>query len=101
MFHFSTANGYSGCYPTWPFNSDGSQVPAAGLNNWPIIKGCRKPDAGGLPKKNWGPKMPVYYQVKICPNRSGRGDDSKELRVFYGLFYEKDGFNPSGGNGHQ
>ncbi|KAJ0277076.1 hypothetical protein COL940_007957 [Colletotrichum noveboracense] len=74
----------------------GSKRPAAPIQNWPTIRDCKKPDNDQGFKNKWGVQMPVYFTVRQCDNRSGRGNGAKELRVTYGLFYEKDGFNSNG-----
>jgi len=95
MFHFAQANGNPQCYPNYPFRPDGSKRPAAASENWPKISTCKQAD---LNARGWGPNMPVYYNMRNCPNQSGRGDGSTEIRVSYNLFYEKDGFKGSSGN---
>ncbi|KAF9874987.1 hypothetical protein CkaCkLH20_07681 [Colletotrichum karsti] len=96
MFHFALANGNSQCYPTWPWRPDGSKTPPAEMDNWPNIRGCKKPDNNLGFKYTWGVPMPVYFTVRECENRSRRGNGTKEVRVTYGLFYEKDGFFSNG-----
>ncbi len=95
MFHFAQANGYPQCYPNYPFRPDGSKRPAAASELWPIISTCKQTD---LKARGWGPPMPVYYNMRWCPNNSGRGASGSEIRVSYNLFYEKDGFKS--GFGH-
>ncbi|KAM7211775.1 hypothetical protein V8F06_012842 [Rhypophila decipiens] len=95
MFHFAQANGNPQCYPNYPFRPDGSKRPAAGAENWPHISTCKQ---ASLSARGWGPAMPVYYNVRNCPNTSGRGEGGSEIRVSYNLFYEKDGFKGSSAN---
>ena len=89
MFFFGQAMSKPPCYPTFAVNN-GQQAHKGKTCNWPNAGcDCRNP---GVAIGNPGPSFPVYYTYGRC--------SGAEIRVAYNLFYEKDGFNPDGGNGH-
>lgn len=93
MFFFGQAMNRPPCYPTTAVTISGNvayQAASAGLCAWPDTGcNCRNP---GIAINNYGPTFPTYYTYQQC--------NSREVRVAYNLFYEKDGFTPSGSGGH-
>ncbi|EFX03921.1 hypothetical protein CMQ_849 [Grosmannia clavigera kw1407] len=90
MWFFGQAMDEPPCYPTAALDSSNGQVASVALCDWPDTGcNCRKP---GVAISNPGPSFPVYFSFLKC--------SSSEIRVVYNLFYQKDGFNPSGVFGH-
>nr|XP_036587773.1 uncharacterized protein CTRU02_02689 [Colletotrichum truncatum]KAF6798715.1 hypothetical protein CTRU02_02689 [Colletotrichum truncatum] len=90
MWFFGQAMNQPPCIPTWAI-SNNQQTPGSDLCAWPNAGcNCRKPGVGIV---NQAPEFPVYYSYNKCNDR--------EVRVAYNLFYEKDGFTPSGVLGHK
>ncbi|UQC87806.1 uncharacterized protein CLUP02_13326 [Colletotrichum lupini] len=90
MWFFGQAMNRPPCIPTHAVVNE-QQTPGAELCEWPDAGcNCRKPGVGiGNP----APDFPVYYSYSKC--------NDNEVRVAYNLFYEKDGFTPSGVFGHK
>lgn len=90
MWFFGQAMNQPPCIPNWAV-LNGQQTAGAELCGWPNAGcNCRKPGVGiGNP----APEFPVYYSYNKC--------NDNEVRVAYNLFYEKDGFTPSGVFGHK
>ncbi|KAL0765290.1 hypothetical protein CaCOL14_012039 [Colletotrichum acutatum] len=90
MWFFGQAMNRPPCIPTHAV-VNGQQTPGAELCEWPDAGcNCRKP---GFGIGNPAPDFPVYYSYSKC--------NDNEVRVVYNLFYEKDGFTPSGVFGHK
>ncbi|MGY4769742.1 NPP1 family protein [Kribbella sp. CWNU-51] len=83
-WYFARANSHDACWPSPAFvGANNDQHPPAATANWPDTnKGC-------APTWSW---FPTYYNVKTCYGT--------EVRVVYTIYFPKDGFNPSGANGH-
>lgn len=90
MWFFGQAMNRPPCYPTSATDSSGRQTGSAALCSWPDAGcNCRNPGVG---IGNAGPSFPVYFTFRKCSDT--------EIRVAYNLFYQKDGFTPSGLFGH-
>jgi hypothetical protein len=90
MWFFGQAMKQPPCYPREAVDPSGKQTPSAALCAWPNAGcHCRNPGVG---IGHAGPSFPVYFSFSKCTDT--------EVRVAYNLFYEKDGFQTAGINGH-